>query len=155
MLIAKPKGIFRLSFEIFDHTGQKAGLVEFSTFGESGTISTQVKTYSVYRESTFGDFLCVSGNLAFARASKMSFFSNSFSVSNENHVFNLESNGMFSSDFSLKLGNEAIGSIRRPSFFSRESEIDISQDLSFEVQMFVFWLVLLNWKRASSHVAAT
>jgi hypothetical protein len=155
MLRAIPTGWWTVKYELLD-SEVVVGLVEFN-FGRDGAkIYVGNETYNVRGEGWFSReyHLESPGNGIIASAGNPA-FSGRFAVNFGNRSYSLEKeSGLLNQNYILVDGTGVLGSIRRDSFFSRKSTIDISHSFPLPFQAFMFTLVALLWKRASDSAAA-
>jgi hypothetical protein len=63
--------------------------------------------------------------------------------------------GLFSWDFDLSVDGEFLADFDMPNhLFTRACTLEFPDDLPVPVQVFLFWLVALMWRRAASDAAA-
>jgi hypothetical protein len=94
-----------------------------------------------------GTFALKSGDQVLAHAHKTSIFSRSFDVEIAGGVSTLRPVSMWRREFELHHSNIPIGSIFPRSWFRRTTVIDLPDGLSLPEQVFLFWLVLVLWRR--------
>jgi hypothetical protein len=149
MLTATPKSWVGWSFEISEDQG---GLVDIDQawFRERGAFCADGVEYKVQREPFFGRFALTgpAGNVTMAY--KHSLLTRSFTITAGSESYGLRPLNVLSKDFTLLRAGAPVGSIRKRSWFSRTADVDLPQDLPLPVRIFIFWLVLLMWRRAAN-----
>jgi hypothetical protein len=150
MLKAVPKSIFSWDFTV-SLAGQPIAEVDTLWFREKAEMFVDGQRYGVYRERWMsGLFVLESGAGVLATAEKPSAFFRSFKVHYGSRRFQLEALSPFTRSFSLAEGVTPVGTIRPVFWLSRTTTIDLPNDIVLPVQVFMFWLVLILWRRATS-----
>ncbi len=155
MLEAKPVNIFSGDFNI-EAEEQKIAFLDISLWKESGKISIEGRPYKLYREGLMsGAFVLENEGHAIARAIKPSAFRSQFDLEINARRYSLKRDSVFGRAFSVFQDGAAVGSIRPAGLFTKRTIIDLPADWPIPVQVFVFWLVLVIWKRKDRAAAAT
>lgn len=154
MLEAKPNGIFSRDFSI-EAAGQRIALLDVAFWKEAGEISIEGRPYKLYREGLMhGAFVLESQGQVVARALKPSAFFSHFDLEMGDRRYSLKRNSAFGRAFTILQGDTVVGSVRPAGVFSRRAVVELPVDWPVPVQVFVFWLVLVIWKRDESGAAA-
>jgi hypothetical protein len=147
-------GLFTREFSI-EAEGQKIALLDSSRWRVAGAISMGRQTYQLYREGLMsGAFLLEYEGQVVARAIKPSAFRSQFDLEFHGRRYSLIRASVFGRGFAVFQGEVVVGSIRPAGMFIRRTIIELPPDWSIPFQVFVFWLVLLVWNRASAAAAA-
>ncbi|HWM89448.1 MAG TPA: hypothetical protein VN493_01635 [Thermoanaerobaculia bacterium] len=153
ILEARPISIFTRKFSI-EAEGQKIALLDSSIWRVAGAISIGRQNYQLYREGLMsGAFLLENEGQVVARAIKPSAFSSQFDLEFRGRRYSLTRASVFGRGFAVFQGEVVVGSIHPAGMFIRRTIIDLPPDWSIPFQVFVFWLVLVVWKRASAATA--
>jgi hypothetical protein len=150
MLEAKPISIFSRDFRI-EAEGRQIALLDVAFWREAGEVSIEGRPYELYREGLMsGDFVLESEGQTLARAIKPSAWFSEFDLEIKGRRYLLKRHFIFGKSFSVLQDDAVVGSVVRAGLFSRRSIISLPPDWSIPAQVFVFWLVLVIWKRDDS-----
>jgi hypothetical protein len=156
MLHAAPTGLFTWDYTVYEDDTPIA-FIDMSWWRERGEVQIAGVTFQVYRESLLaGRFVLQSGDQVLARAEKPSAFFRAFTVEADGRRMELRALSWWTRSFGLFEGGRQVGSIRPKGWLTRKAVINLPSDLFLPVRVFLFWLVLILWRRAaqSSHGAA-
>ena len=147
---AKPKHLFSWAFDLYLDERPLTGF-DLAWLREAGQFRWSGTDYLLSREGFWsGDFLLAAGGEIQARATKRSVFGRKFIIRTEDRELLLAPVSVFSRSFRLVENGSVIGGIVPDRFPSRACTLDLPRNLAIPVQVFVFWLVVLLWRRASS-----
>ena len=150
---ARPKHLFSWGFDLHTQHGPLATM-DMSWLREGGSFEWQGAAYTLGRESWLvGDFLLQSQGKTVARAVKENSFLRKFQVQIGARDLVLKAASPFGRPFILMEDACVIGNISPHHPFTRSSAIELPDDLQVPVQVFLFWLVALMWKRAANNAA--
>jgi hypothetical protein len=150
MLDAIPHGIFSWDFTVW-RNGEAIADIDMSWFREHADVQIGGQTFSVYRESMLkGAFALQAGDRILARAWKVSVFARAFEIDFEGRKFELKATSYWTHHFALSENGIQIGWIGPTSWLGRKSVIDLPEDLPLPVQVFLFWLVVVLWRRRAA-----
>jgi hypothetical protein len=153
MLDATPRGLFTWGFTVYQGRDTVAE-IDPSWLGESAEIRAGGLTYSAYRESLLGGtFVLQSGDRALARARKGSAFVRAFDIDLAGRPLELKATSVWTREFGLFEGGVPVGRIGPAGWFGRRAVIDLPPDVPLPAQLFLFWLVLVLWRRAAGAAA--
>jgi hypothetical protein len=153
MLSATPRGLFTWGFTVHQG-GNVVAEVDPSWVGESAEIQAGGKTYSAYREGLLaGTFVLQSGELTLARARKVSVFARAFDIDLAGRPLELKATSVWGREFGLFENGVQVGRIGPVGWFGRRAVIDLPPDIPLPAQLFLFWLVLVLWRRAAGAAA--
>jgi hypothetical protein len=154
MLHATPRGLFTWGFTV-RQDGNKIADIDSSWLGERADIKVEGQTYSAYRESLLaGTFVLQSGERTLARARKASAFVRAFDIDFADRPMELKAASVWRREFGLFENGAQVGRISPAGWFSWQAVIDLPPDIPLPVQLFLFWLVLVLWRRAAAADAA-
>lgn len=127
------------------------GAIEFNFWSEAGQISIGSTPYLIQHEWLSGRWSLISNNTVQASAVKYSAFTRSFDVTYGNQRLFLSAESFWSSALAItRHDGTRLGNIRRIQFLSRKAELDCSPEVGILIQLFLFWLTALTWRRSSS-----
>lgn len=136
--------------------GIPVAIVDLSWWRETGGLTIKGSTYRVYREGLMsGSFILESDGSVLARAEKPSAFYRSYLVEHGGKKFTLEAESAFFRKFILSEGGQRIGSVYPEHAFTRKAVIDFPEEIPLAVRIFMFWLVMVLWKRDSDAAGAS
>jgi hypothetical protein len=90
-----------------------------------------------------------------ARATKESAFVRRFVVRTAERELILEPAALFARSFRLVENAMIVGYVLPDHFFTRACTLEFPDDLPAPVQVFLFWLVALMWRRAARAAASS
>jgi hypothetical protein len=152
MLYAVPRSIFSWGFEVYLDNDLLA-VIDMAWVREGGDFSHEGCNYQLRKEQMFsGNFSIESDGKSVATASKTAFV-RSFEIRTENQAYTLKAVSPFTRSFVLEQDGHVVGRISPNHPFTRKCVIDLPQELSIAARLFIFWLVLLMWRRAASNNA--
>jgi hypothetical protein len=94
-------------------------------------------------------FAVLVGEQVLMRAEESGFSDASFQIIGGETTFHLKAKPEHDGLFSLSQNGSVIGTITTSGIFSRKIEAQLPERLSLMIRVFIFWLVILGWKRAS------
>ena len=144
-----PNRWFSWDFTLLQGTQQVAS-VEMSAWREKAEFRVQDRTYRIYREGLIGDFVLETAGTVAARATKPSLFRREFLIGEDGRRYTLKAKSSLGRGFVLSDGGREIGSLNRESVFSHRAAVNLPEDLSLPLKVFIVWLVMILWKRAAS-----
>ena len=148
MLSAAPRGIFSWDF-IISRDGTMIADIDMSWWGERAELKITGQTYAVYRESLLeGTFVLQSGEQVLARAQKG--FTRTFDVDVAGRHLELKAVSIWTREFGLFENDAQIGRIEPAGWLGRKAIIELPEDIPLPVRVFLFWLVLILWRRAAN-----
>ena len=149
MLRAIPRSLFSWDFSVLEDDVEVAGL-EVSWMRERGTLDIKGTEYNLYRQGWLsGLFVLESEGTVLAQADKPNAFTRRFEVTFGHHTLSLAAQSPFTRAFGVYDGESQVGSIYPDYWFTRKTTIDLPDDIILPVKTFLFWLVVLMWRRAA------
>jgi hypothetical protein len=149
MLTAVPKQWFSWDFTVTEGS-QAVADIDISWWREKGVLTVDGVDYRVYREGMMsGDFILESAGSVLARAQKPSAFYRSFEIASEGMRYTLRAESAFRRTFLLLDGDRKVGSVSPEGVFTRRAIVDLPPALPLALRVFVIWLAVILWKRAS------
>jgi hypothetical protein len=154
MLQAAPKSLFSWDFTV-SQAGRTIAEVDMSWLREKAELYVESQRYEVYREGWMsGRFVMASDAGVLAAAEKPSAWFRSFVVEYGDRRFQLAALSPFTRSFVLTEGPTSVGTAKPDFWLSRTTTIDLPDDIELPVQVFMFWLVLILWRRAANSSGA-
>ena len=154
MLSLVPKKWFSWDFTVTEGARSVAD-IDISWWREQGVLTVQGVDHRVYRERMMsGDFILESGGSVLARAQKPSAFHRTFEIAHEGRRYTLRAESAFRRTFLLLDGERRVGSLSPEGIFTRRASVDLPPSLPLAMRVFVIWLAVILWKRASDSAAA-
>jgi hypothetical protein len=154
MIEAVPKSTFSQDFILSSPNG---GLAELDVSGwrERAEFELDGVPYRLYRESALGDFVLERAGAVIARATKPSAFRSTFQLQVSGHDLTLRKTSAWRRDFGVFDGEEMVGRIAPVKWYGRRAYVELPGDWNLALQLFLFWLVLLMWRRQNAAAAST
>ena len=153
MLEAVPRHLFSYDFVVRSASGDVATL-DVALWRERAEFELDGVPYRMYREGLMsGAFILERAGFPIATAAKPSAFRAAFELETGGRSYSLRRLSIFSRHFGLFSGDTQIGSVRPASIFTRRTLIELPRDWSPALQLFVFWLALVIWKREEAAAA--
>ena len=150
MLEARPKSLFSWGFELCE-AGQVIVTMDMTWLSEGGSFVWEGVEYTLLREGLWsGDFVVHSDAETPARATKPNALLRRFDVYVGSRVMTLEAVSPLARAFHLLENDSVVGAVTPHHFFSRRCAVAFPDDLPLPVQVFLFWLVALMWRRADN-----
>jgi hypothetical protein len=154
MLEAAPKHLFSNDFVVRSSVGSTT--LDISAWRERAEFELGGVPHRLYREGMLtGAFVLERAGFVIARAVKHSVFRSSFDVEFNGLHYTLRKPSFFSRGFGVFVGDRQVGSIAPAGYFTRRTVVDLPSEWPDAVALFVFWLVLVMWKRQRAAAAAS
>lgn len=157
MLTAIPQGLFSGDYTITQDNEQVAEL-DLSLWKEQGTMIIADRRFQVRKEGWVNQtFLLEQGDQVIARARKPSVFKRRFELVLGETTCELRPKNVFCRTYHVYApGTDTpVGRIARQGWFTRRTDIDLPDDWPAGLQVFVFWLVLLMWRRDAAAASSS
>jgi len=153
VLHATPHGVFSWDFTV-SRDGVAIAEIDMAWFRERADVKIGEQTFSLYRQSAAkGSFTLQSGDTILAQAQKISAFSRAFRIDTAGRKLTLKATSAWRRQFEVSENEALIGRIGPTGWAGRTSVIDLGIDLPVPVQVFLFWLVVVLWRRADDAAA--
>jgi hypothetical protein len=149
MLRAIPRSIFSWGYSIYENEVEAARLTP-AWASERGELNVGGTEYSLYRQGWLSGYFVIEGERGLlAQADKPSAFVRRFEITTyDHHELCLVAQSPMTRAFSVYERDIEIGRIYPDHCFTRKTTIELPGDMSLPVQAFLFWLVVLMWRRA-------
>jgi len=149
VLEARPKQLMSWGFNLFEG-GIHVTTLNMRWFTEAGTFQWNHTPYQLGREGfRSGDFFMASENRVIARGRKTSAFLRKFRLNIQDRELILSAKAPFLRTFQLTEQAMIMGTIRPNHALTRKCMIDLPDELDTARRVFIFWLVVLMWRRTS------
>ncbi|MCK4998048.1 MAG: hypothetical protein KAS23_00885 [Anaerohalosphaera sp.] len=149
MLSAVPCSFFSWGFKVYCDS-ELLAIIDVAWLSEGGSFDYQGNTYNLRKAGFLStEFSIEENGSVIASASKTAMI-RLFEVDYNNTQYTLRAASPLTRKFVIECGNEKIGQIAPNVFFARSCSIEIPDDIPIPVQMFMFWLVILMWRRSSN-----
>lgn len=146
MLTCLPKSLCSRDFRILG--ASEEAVVSFNALTEQGSISLGAAEYAIRKHGLMsGRWSLVYEGQTVAEARKPRAMSRSIDVQVAGEQFKLQPQSAFTRAFDLFLEGQAVGVIRPAHAFTRRAFVECRSPLPEEVQLFLFWLAALMWRR--------
>jgi len=153
VLLATPHGVFSWDFTV-SRDGVAIAEIDMAWFRERADIKIGGQTFSLHRQSAIkGSFALQSGDNILAQAQKISAFSRAFRIDTAGRKLTLKATSAWRRQFEVSENETLIGRIGPTGWAGRTSVIDLGNNLPVPVQVFLFWLVVVLWRRADDAAA--
>jgi hypothetical protein len=155
MLKAVPKSWLSSDYKLLEND-TTVTIIDSSWWREAAELTIKGSIYRVYREGLMsGSFVLEGGGSILARAEKPSAFYRSFLVEHGGKKYTLEAESAMLRKFVLSEGGQQIGSVYPEHALTRKAVVAFPEEIPLAVRVFMFWLVMILWKRASDAAAAS
>lgn len=152
---ARPKHWFSWGFDL-EIDGTSLIRFDMDWLREGGRFTWAGTEYRLSRERAWvGDFLLTADQQVLARATKDNPFVRRFIVDVEGRELLLQAAAWFTPRFELIEQDTVVGRVVPNHFLTRACTVEFPQNLSVPVQVFLFWLVALMWRRAANAAAGS
>jgi hypothetical protein len=152
---AKPRHAFSWSFNL-DIGGAPLVSFDMDWLREGGRFTWAGTEYRLLRAKAWaGDFLLTADRQVLARATKESIFARRFTIHLEGRELTLRAPSCLLRRFELVERGSVAGVVVPDHLLTRACTVELPDDLTVPVQVFVFWLVAIMWRRADSSSAAS
>ncbi|MEN6428998.1 MAG: hypothetical protein ABFE13_26925 [Phycisphaerales bacterium] len=152
---AAPKHLFSWGFDLeLDETSRIT--LDMAWLREGGRFTWSGTDYRLSREGPWtGDFLLTADDQVLARATKDSVFFRSFTIRLDGRELLFRAAAWLFRRFELIEGDSVIGEVVPDHFLTRACTVEFPDDLSVPVQVFLFWLAALMWRRQNNAAAGS
>ena len=153
MIEARPRNFFSRHYSL-EAAGQTVAELDASRFKEAAALTVGGAPYRLFREGLFsGDFVLEKDGRPLLKASKPSAFRSQFDFELDGRLYSLKRASFLGKTFEVRQSDRVVGSVAKVSLFSRRATIDLPAAWPVPEQAFLFWLVLLIWKRQQRNSA--
>ena len=147
---AVPRRWFSWDFVVLDGSGRALAEIDMAVFGERATVAVEGSTYEIAREGLLrGAFLLERSGEVLARAEKPSAFRRLFHVEHAGTRYTMAQRSILRRAFVLRRGDDDVGTLAPERLIGRRVRVELPDELPVPVAVFVIFLAVLLWKRAS------
>jgi len=145
----RPDGICSWNF-LLDGEGHRS-VLEFNWLGEQGVLTVDGKRFDVRKHGTFsGHWTLDHAGSEMVSAQKSTTFTRTFEVQGPHGALVLRAESAFGRSFRVERSGNVIATIFPDHPLTRRAKIEIfTGKLDFATVSFLFWLVVLTWRRAA------
>ena len=155
MLTCIPESFFNWNFSVPDTSEGEARLT-FNFFTEQGTITLGGEEYAVVKHGPFsGHWTLERGGEVFADVQKSNPIFRSFELDANDSRLSFKALSPFTRKFGIFSRDQQIGIIEPGHIFTRRSTIDCSPEVPELIQLTIFWLAALTWRRQARDSSST
>ncbi|WFB34894.1 hypothetical protein P3T73_12060 [Kiritimatiellota bacterium B12222] len=149
MIECNPQTFFSWSFTAYGLSTGTAS-IKYQWLSEQGSIITAHRQYDIVKHGIMsGRWTQEESGQVIAVAQKPSPFSRSFNLRHASLELTLQAATAFTRNFEILLKGEVIGHIQPAHMFTRRATVVCPLTIPEDLQLFLFWLVGLSWKRSS------
>ena len=152
MLTAKPHSCFSWCFYILDENQNCIADISQHWLREQGQFCIGPACFSVRRDGFLnGTFSLQLNGSVLATARKTGMFTPGFDIQIGNDFCHLAAEHLFTRRFMLTRQGQYLGEVRPLHLFTRQATISFPEEIPVAIRIFLFWLVLILWRRASNN----
>ena len=133
---------------------QARDTVKFNFMSEQGNISLDSSYYDIKHTWLRGEWSLELDGKVVAIAIKPNPLTWFFKVSYNSRELVLRGKSPFTQSFVIEQDNRFLGRIQPMHAFTRRATVNCSSSVAIPVQIFLFWLTVLMWKRAAANNSA-
>ncbi|MEM8719562.1 MAG: hypothetical protein AAGE84_09675 [Cyanobacteria bacterium P01_G01_bin.39] len=148
-LTCLPRSIFSWNYSVIDVDNNTKALVNFNFASEQGSIILDLNDYKIQHRWLSGEWLLKIDDEVVATAIKPNPLTRFFEVTYEDKIVILKAESPFSRTFLIEQ-NEILGVIEPTHLFTRRAAVNCSSSIRIPIQIFLFWLTVLMWRRAAN-----
>jgi hypothetical protein len=150
VLSCLPKSICSWNYSITDSASEVTASVRFNFLDEQGNISLGSNYYGIEHTWLGGKWSLTIGDRVVAVAVKPNPLTRYFEVSYDSQNLILRAESLFTRSFLIEQNGRLLGRIQPKHLFTKRASIDCSSSVPIHIQVFLFWLTVLMWKRAAN-----
>lgn len=154
MIRARPRHLFSWSFDLLLEDGSPVCL-DMAWLREGGRFVWAGTEYQMWRRGFWASEFALEVCGQVMAVARKDFLARRFVVRLADREMELRARWWFSRWFELVEQGAVVGEVGPESLFGRSCTAQFPQDLSAPVQVFLFWLVILTWRRQNSAAAAS
>jgi len=146
----KPRSVFSLDYQVMA-ADQEVAVITGAWFNEAARFTLGGNLYEMAPEGWFSrNFSLKVNSIVLATAHKKSIFKRKFQVCIEQRELTLVAASPFTRKFNVLEDGRIIGDMAPEHMFTRKCRASFPESLSTASQLFLFWLVILMWRRSDS-----
>lgn len=149
-LTCLPQSVFSWNYTVTLADSDITALVELDFWGEQGSISFNSSYYRVQHSWLSKEWSLNLDDRIVAVAVKPNPVSRFFEISYDNQNLVLRAKSLWTRSFLIEQNDRLLGTIQPIHLhFTLGASIDCSSSITIPIQIFMFWLTVLMWKRAA------
>lgn len=152
MIYAVPGSIFSWGFELFQNNRLLA-VIDTGHLVDGGNLEYDGVKYRLNRNGFLSSGFTLSDDSSTIATAEKTPFARSFRVDHTGRTYTLKAASIFTRKFIVQTEGDTIGVIYPEHPFTRKCIIDLPPDTPIPLQLFMFWLVALMWRRAQNAAA--
>jgi len=152
MLIARPQSLFANNFRITDVHGKPVAELAIAMIKEGARLIQDGKVFRIEREGLMsGPWQLKDGHDVLLEAHKVAVIKNRFEMAVKGASLELSPINWTMRGFQV-VGPDwsSLGTIVRPSWFSRQVKLDLSELVPQQAQLFFLFLAIVLWRRTEN-----
>lgn len=147
-LTFSPQSLFTWNYWVLEQ--EVIGAIEFNFGQDSGQISLGSTAYVIQQDRRSGEWLLLANNTVQASAYRFGSSTHSFDVTYGHQRLSLRSGRFGGTALTIhRQDGTLLGDIRPNSLVKRKAKLHCSPELGVPIQLFLFWLTALIWRRTS------
>lgn len=153
VLTCLPESICSWNYKITFADSNATASAQFDFWNEQGSITLDSNDYRIQHAQLSDKWSLESNGRVVAVAIKPNPFGRLFKVSYGSQNLVLRAESPFTRSFRIEQNDRLLGTIRPKHSFTKRASIDCPSSITLPVQIFMFWLTVLMWKRAENNAA--
>jgi hypothetical protein len=149
VLACLPQSIGSWNYSITFSNGVKLALVKYNYWSDQGGITLESSCYEIRHVWYSSEWTLELDGRVVAVAIKHPFY-RFFDISYGSQNIVLRADSPFLKPFIVQQAGRLLGTIKPMHSFTRQASIDCSSSITIPVQIFLFWLTALMWKRSAN-----
>ncbi|MDD9894258.1 MAG: hypothetical protein OXU24_00545 [Gammaproteobacteria bacterium] len=151
---AVPQSLFSRDYDVLENS-RKIADIDMAWWGERADVLIDNTTYKIDKQGFIKQtFSLLQGSQVLATARKESLLSREYVVEIGGTRYYLKRKSWLHRAMSLSNDITSLGVIRPRGFLKRGTIVDLPEEITLPVKVFVIWLVLLLWRREKNNNAA-
>ncbi|KAI9133574.1 hypothetical protein [Acaryochloris sp. CCMEE 5410] len=147
-LTFSPQSLFTWNYWVAEQ--DVIGAIEFNVGKDSGQIVLGSTAYAIQQDSQSGEWRLLANNTVQASACRFGSNTHSFEVTYGHQRLSLRSGRFGGTALTIhRQDGTLLGDIRPNSFVNRKAKLHCSPEIGVLIQLFLFWLTALMWRRTS------
>ena len=124
--------------------------VEFDFMSERGNIILEADSYKIEHAWLSGEWSLELAGEIIAVAIKPNLFTRLFQIDYDSQKLVLKAQSPFARSFAIEQNDTSIGTIEPIHLLTRRATVNCSANVPIPIQIFLFWLTVLMWRRDKS-----
>ena len=155
VLFAEPLSWASFGARILDGETELTEL-RITAFRGKGSFELEGEEFVIQPEGFFQSrAILKKGNSVIARVEKPSILRRRFEISSAGHHLRLESKGFMGREYTLFLGSQEVGTVKREGFVGKKLRLDFPDEVPLVVQVLIAYVVLTQARREAAAAAGS